>query len=107
VATAAISTASRTRARSGPSDAIRPLSIVCWTAMGTSTRPTVAAKASSSVTGRPVRNSGDSARPRRSVAQAPGWLRRASVIVVISGSTLPHRTDDLGRAVGGARPASR
>ena len=67
--------------------------MVCCTAIGTSTRPTVAPSASSSVTGSPARNSGDSARPRRSVAQAPCWGRPESVIVAMSAPTLPHRPD--------------
>ena len=84
VASPASSTALRTRLRSAPSGPIRPSSMVCCTAIGTSTRPTVAPNASSSVTGSPARNSGDSARPRLSVAQAPCWGRPESVIVAMS-----------------------
>ena len=57
-----------------------------WSAGPRSARgpgPTVAPSASSRVTGSPARNSGDSARPRRSVAQARLLGRPESVIVAI------------------------
>ena len=66
-ATAQMATAPRTYPRSGPPGPPSPESMTCWTAIGTTTLPAVATSASSSVPSRPRRNSGDSARPRRSV----------------------------------------
>src|SRR3954470_20268417 len=56
--TAQTSTRLRTRSRSGPSGPDSPWSMVCCTAMGTTTRPAVAISASRKVSGRPRRNSG-------------------------------------------------
>jgi hypothetical protein len=67
--------------------------MVCCTAMGTSTRPTVEPSASSRVTGNPAVNSGDSASPRRRVVHADCWVRPLSVIVAMAAPTLPNAPD--------------
>ena len=53
-----------------PSGPLMPLSRVCCTEMGTTTRPAVPTSASSRVRPKPSLSSGDRASPRRSVSRA-------------------------------------
>ena len=71
--TAHVMTMVVTKPRSGPPGPAMPLSVICWTAMGTMTLPAVATRAKSSVNHRPLVNSGESSRPRPMVFSAPLW----------------------------------
>ena len=68
---AAATTRTTTRATSGPPGARIPMSIVCWTAIGTTTRPTAARTASAPVSTQPSTISGETCTPRRKVASTP------------------------------------
>ena len=56
-----------TTPRSGPPAASSPRSMPCWIATGTATRPAIETIAKASVPASPVRSSGESASPRRTV----------------------------------------
>src|SRR6266508_3070032 len=60
---------------SAPPGGRSPRSMPCWMATGTTTRPDVATRARASVPAKPVRSSGDMARPRRRVCEVLSGIR--------------------------------
>lgn len=94
--TAAAATSTRTRRWSTPPSASIPVSTVCWTANGTTTRPAAARTAKTSVTTTPSRISGETCRPRRSVART-----LASLVEAIE----PCAVEPSGAELSGAEPS--
>src|SRR5689334_18831737 len=70
IATVAISAIIPTKPRSIPCGPLMPLSRVCWTAIGTTTRPAVPSRASPTVPPKPSLSSGEISAPSRMVSQA-------------------------------------